>query len=214
MTHLHNKLTDAAETATRRFLAPELDGEVPALTEPVDELLLGLAEWADDDPADLPASLHRPSSDALGDIRVALNNAAYRPLYAPDGRYEHEPLTVIELPAATIATYGSAVGELAHAVHGGGNPTVADAVCEFAAQWHRPLTPADLVEVAARVHGVCDLSWGPDEQLIGTRLGTANHPYPGAGIVLTAAEEAAYRRIRDQLVAIWHNYDPLARWLY
>ena len=111
MTHPHHTLTTVAPAARHRFLAPELDGEIVALTEPVDELLLGLAEWADDDPTELPTSLHRPASDALGDIRIALNNAAYRPLYAPDGRYEHEPLTVIELPAATIDTYRAAVAD-------------------------------------------------------------------------------------------------------
>jgi hypothetical protein len=33
-------------------------------------------------------------------------------------------------------------------------------------------------------------------------------------IVLDAADEAAYGRIRDRLVRMWHDFDPLSRWMY
>jgi hypothetical protein len=33
-------------------------------------------------------------------------------------------------------------------------------------------------------------------------------------IVLDATEGAAYGRIRDRLVRMWHDFDPLARWMY
>jgi hypothetical protein len=33
-------------------------------------------------------------------------------------------------------------------------------------------------------------------------------------IVLDAADEAAYGRIRDRLVRMWHHFDPLSRWMH
>jgi hypothetical protein len=33
-------------------------------------------------------------------------------------------------------------------------------------------------------------------------------------IVLDTAEEAAYGRIRDRLVRMWHDFDSLSRWMY
>jgi hypothetical protein len=104
-------------TLLRRCLVPELDDELFARTEPLDELLLWLADWADDEPDVVPAALHRPASDAVGDVRVALNLASYRSLYGPDGRYEHELLAVVELPAPTVDRLGAAAGELGRAVH-------------------------------------------------------------------------------------------------
>jgi len=69
---------------------------------------------------------------------------------------------------------------------------------------------ATLVELAARFHGLCDLAWNDDQRLIARRVEQAGPDR----IVLTDVEEAAYRRLRDRYVAIWHDYDPLARWQY
>ena len=65
------------------------------------------------------------------------------------------------------------------------------------------------------LHGVCDLGWGIDDQRIARRL----EEQPAGGDVdvrnvLEATEEAAYGRIRDQLARMWHDFDPLSRWMY
>jgi hypothetical protein len=86
----------------------EHDGELSARTEPLDELLLWLAEWAEE-PDAVPAALHRPASEDVGDVRGGLNLAPDRWLYGPDGRYEHQPLAVVEQPAPTLEELGAAL---------------------------------------------------------------------------------------------------------
>ena len=201
--------------ARRRCLVPDLDGEMFAVSEPLDELLCSLADWADEGPEAVPSSFHRPASDAIGEIRMAMNAAQYHPLYAPDRRYEHEPLAIVELPAATIDAAGHVAAELGRAVHAG--TELGLIVREFATNVspRGAVTAERLVEIAARLHGVCDLGWGVDEQRLARCLDRAA---AGADvevrIVLDPVEEAAYGRIRDRLVRMWHDFDPLARWLY
>jgi hypothetical protein len=200
--------------ARRRCLVPDLDGEF-AVSEPLDELLCSLADWANEDPEAVPSAFHRPASDAIGEIRMAMNASQYHPLYAPDRRYEHEPLAIIELPAATIDAASQVAAELGRAVHGGSE--IGLVVREFATAWGRrgTVTAERLVEVAARLHGVCDLGWGTDEHRIARCLDrAATNGDVGVRIVLDPIEEAAYGRIRDRLVRMWHDFDPLSRWLY
>jgi hypothetical protein len=85
--------------------------------EPLDEPLVWLADRGDEEIDVVPVALHRSASDAVGDVRVASNLASYRSLYGPDGRNEHEPLSVVELPAPTVDRLGAAAGELGRAKH-------------------------------------------------------------------------------------------------
>ena len=125
----------APDLTIRRFLVPELDGELLTRTAPVEELLLILTAWSDED-HDLESAAPWASAGAraVGDLRVRLQRAPYRSLNGPDARYEHEPLPVIALPAATLDDLGAAVTELARAVHSSVAGPVTEAVEEFAAE--------------------------------------------------------------------------------
>jgi hypothetical protein len=47
-----------------------------------------------------------------------------------------------------------------------------------------------MVELAARLNGVCDLGWPVDEQQIARRLGDDGHDAVGDRVVLNAGEKA------------------------
>jgi hypothetical protein len=193
-------------SSTRRFLVPDLDGEILDATRQVEDALTTLAAWRDDPDASIPATLGWDAADAAGAIAAAISATPAHSLCRPDGRYEHEPLAVVEVPEHALVTLAAAVAELAAAARRGDEP-----VCLVVAD-HDHDEPGQLVAAASRLLAVCELPWGDDEQLIAARLGHA-----GCGAeqtVLTDAEESAYNRIRDRLVRAWHDGDPLARWAY
>jgi hypothetical protein len=68
------------------------------------------------------------------------------------------------------------------------------------------VTAVGLVELAARLHGLCDLCWGVDEHQIAHELDVA-----AGGSSWTQGGGAEFRRTRDGLVDMWHDHDPLAR---
>ena len=196
-------------STVRRVLLPDLDGELFVATEVLDDVLALLATWAEDDPEiGLPAVLDRRAADAVSDIRLAIARTPAVVLYGPDGDYEHQPLRLVDVDEMAVAGFGAAVAALAAVVHGPGAGHLAELVSDIADE--RRTTPAAIVELAARFHGMLELDWTDDQRLIATRLGTATD----TRVVLTDTEEAAYRRLRDRWVAMWHDYDPLARWTY
>ena len=195
----------------RRFIVPFLDEELYAATEVVEDLLLVLAELADD--PQLPAALRRPAAEAIGNLRLRLYRADYGSVYAPDGRYEHEPMAVITAPAWEVDAIGAAVAELAR-IRAGSAPELVDDVAEaFTQNWQHRTTVTKIVEIAARFHGVCDLAWESDQQAVLADVITE----AAAGetrVILTAEQERAFRQLRDRLVAMWHDYSALSRWQY
>jgi hypothetical protein len=209
MTQQPNRPIIVVDAAARRFLLPELDGEIFALTGPLEELLLALADGAEEEPA-LPAALHQPAADALGHLRVAIRNAPIAHLYAPDGHYEHEPLAVVTVDNETITLFEAAVAELSAALQPGGRPDVAEFLDDWADERHT--TVEAIVALASRVHQLCHLSSGSDHDLLAPQLEAASAG--GERTVLSHQQEAAYRRLRERFVAVWHDGDPLARWMY
>jgi hypothetical protein len=208
MTQQPNRSISVADAAAaRRFLLPELDGEVFAVTGPVEELLLILADGAEEEPP-LPAALHQPGADALGTLRVAIRNAPVVRLFAPDGRYEHEPLAVVTVDGETITAFQAAVAELSAALQPGARSDVSDFLDDWADE--RNTTPEAVVALASRLDQLCGLSSWPDHDLLAPLLEATS----GGSVVLSDEQEATYRRLRDQFVAIWHSGDPLARWVY
>jgi hypothetical protein len=191
------------------FLVPPLDGEIVSVTRPIEELLLVLADGADDDPR-LPATLHQPAATAIGALRLAILHAAAVSLYAPDGRYEHEPLAVVTVDEEHLTTFGAAVAELTAVLQPGKLPDVAEFLDDWADE--RGTTAEAVVALASRFHQLCQLAWGPDHDLLAERVEHARSSV--ARTVLTDDQEAAYRRLRDRWVAIWHHGDSLARWQY
>jgi len=196
-------------STVRRVLLPDLDGELFAATEVLDEVLALFAAWAEDDPEiGLPVELDRRAADAVTDIRMTIARTPAVTVYGPDGDYEHEPLRLVDLPEMAVATFGAAVAALAVVVHGPGAGHLAELVGDIADERGSP--PAAMVELAARFHGMLDLDCTDDQRLIAARI----EPDAGDRVVLTDTEEAAYRRLRDRWVAMWHDYDALARWTY
>ena len=202
--------TTSASGDVRRFLVPELAGDIAAATALIEDALYELAYRAEDDPdIDLPAALGRAAADAIGDIRRAINNATAHALYAPDGRYEHEPLAIVELPAPTIDIFGAAVNELARTPQRVADELIIDVLDDHT---NRPRGRQHVIEIAARLHRLCTLEWSNDHTLIAGRLNDAANSTTRT--VLTVNEEAGYNRIRDSIVAVWDDHDPLARWAY
>lgn len=109
--------------------------------------------------------------------------------------------------AATAELLGQALaidphGELAEAIAAG---------AEAAAPTFGPTpTPAQLVEVVARAHGVLDLADTADTILLAGQLARAN----GADLILTPAAEAAYQRTVDRFNTMWADRSGLDRFLY
>ncbi len=69
--------------------------------------------------------------------------------------------------------------------------------------------PEDLIVEAARLHGLLSLPW---DDTVGTLFVVLP---PGAGrVVLDQGAHAAYQRLVDRILAIWHAGDPLAPYLY
>jgi hypothetical protein len=112
----------------------------------------------------LPAALHQPGADALGTLRVAIRNAPVVQLFAPDGRYEHEPLAVVTVDGETITAFQAAVAELSAALQPGARSDVADFLDDWADE--RNATPEAVVALASRFEQLCGLSSWPDHDLL------------------------------------------------
>lgn len=67
-----------------------------------------------------------------------------------------------------------------------------------------------VVEQLARALGVLDLAVTDDTRLLVGLLEVA----PGADVVLTPAQEAAYDRLADRINVMWAGGSVIDRWLY
>lgn len=75
-----------ADTQSRRLAVPDLEDELYAFTEPLDEALRFLANTNDDPDSDpLPAILAGPGAEAFERLRYAIHTADAISLYGPDG---------------------------------------------------------------------------------------------------------------------------------
>ncbi len=113
----HPEQIDEPSVGQRTVLVVDLDGEPLALLRALEEVLLCLSTGEDDDrqvpragtePLRLPAPLaDRVALAAVPRLLAALAPTQSRGpdrgrLLAPDGRYEHAPMTALSLPAADI----------------------------------------------------------------------------------------------------------------
>ncbi len=87
-------------------------------------------------------------------------------LLAPDGRYEHAPLTVLTLPAADIDLLRATAAALGHP---GLDPDIAELIDAFAGGCRRT-GRTELVSLLARLAGLLDLSPTDDTRLLTARL--------------------------------------------
>ncbi len=202
-------------------LLPDLGDELTAALAHIEELLLEVAAWEKDVPdAAWPAPLAggqaleaaRRIWDAVAptqDKRAASAGHTGR-LFAPDGRYEHLPLRLVDVDQADVDALAKAAAIF-------GDPHAADHVRQALAHGADIAYRRDddeactlLVMTAAQLAGLLDLA--PDQDT-GILAGMAGGD-PRADIVLTAEGEAAYQRYATRANRMWSLGDPLSRYVY
>jgi hypothetical protein len=119
-------------------------------------------------------------------------------LLGPDGRAQHVPLRFFEIDPEDLAALGAAAAVLGRVLlPGSGSGELAAVLADHARGCDT--TPGALVVELARLHGLLDLAWTDDVELLHARI-------VGAGpvdVILTPAEEAAYRRTVERFDAMW-----------
>jgi hypothetical protein len=208
--------SDEATAGQRTVLVVDLDGEPLAPLRALEEILLCLGTWEDDDrhhpgtdtdPLRVPAPLaDRVALAAVQQLFTALAPTQSRGpergrLLAPDGRYEHAPLTALTLPAAALG-------------HPGLDPDIGELVDAYADQLtggYRRTDRTELVSLLARLAGLLDLSPTDDTRLLTARLRATP---PGTDCVLSDAEEAAHARTADRMNHLRARGSGIDRYLY
>ncbi|SFF94642.1 hypothetical protein SAMN05216574_13518 [Blastococcus tunisiensis] len=161
----HPGPSDDTPPGQRAVLVVDLDGEPLAPLRALEEILLCLGTWEDDDRRDPsavtePLPVPAPLADrvALAAVQRLLTTLAPTQsqgpgrgrLLAPDGRYEHAPMTALTLPAADIDLLSAAA-----LGHPGLDSDIADLVSTFAEQlgsgYHR--TRPHRADLAPRTAG-------------------------------------------------------------
>ena len=191
----------------RLAAVPDTEGEVIWLLGRLEEVLLHLAPVdADDEPP--PLAVGAAALEAVQNIGGAVAAAERRPtvqLFAPGGTFELVPLLFVDLDAADLAVVGAAVAALGAALSAG-HELIVDVLGCFADD---PTAPEQLVAGFARTHGLLDLAADADTWALAGRLAGEGRP-----VVLNSAQQAAYERLTERAIALFHLNDPLARFLY
>jgi hypothetical protein len=121
------------------------------------------------------------------------------------------PLRFVEVDPDDLAAIAAAAGALGQdlAAHPYGD--AADVLGDYAGSRdaHAHTSPAELVERLARVHGLLDLAWTDDVELLRARIVDA-----GGDVVLDEDGEAAYQRTATRLNGMWTSGSGLDRYLY
>lgn len=202
-------------------LIPDLDSELTTALGHIEELLLEVAAWEDEDPdTTWPAPLAGQAAlqavrriwDAVAPTQGERALAAGRTarILAPDGKYEHMPLRPADVDPADV-------GALATAAAIFGDPHAPDHVrmalehgAEIACGAGDDEARTRLVMTIAQLAGLLDLAADPDTETLMALTGGN----PGEDVVLTPAGEAAYQRYATRANRMWSLSDPLARYLY
>jgi|GEM_PF-4843412 len=192
----------------RISLPPDTEGELAQLLGRLEEVLLQLQPYdEDDDPA--PAGAGPDAVEALQRILGAVLTAERIPaveLFGADGSFELVPLRAIDVNSADLAIVGRAVAALGRALLTR-DELVSDLLHQFSRDREQP---SDLVASFARAHGLLDLAPDDDTATLADLITDA-----GAGtVVLRQEQEAAYQRFTARALAMFHQGDPLARFLY
>jgi hypothetical protein len=207
-------------------LVGDLDGEPLAPLRALEEILLCLGMWEDDDRRDPGTDTEPPRLPAPLTDRVALAAAqrllsALAPtqsrgpgcgrLLAPDGRYEHASMTVLTLPAADIGLLCGTAAALGHPRLVPDIGELVDAYAEQLAGGCRSGGRTELVSLLARLANLLDLAPTDDTRLLTARLWAIP---PGTDCVLSDTEGAAHARTADRMNHIWAHGSGIDRYLY
>ena len=198
---------------TRLVAIPDTDGELVQWLDRLEELLVTLSPLPGDPEDWEPPAAPLGDGSALAALQ-RLNGVVHDAerteppaLIAPDGRFELVPLRFVAVDPADIATVANGLAALGRATLAGVDELLADALAEHA--HHRRLAVADFVAGCARAHAVLDQVSDNDSILL-----VGVHRSSHARTVLTAVEHAAYQRVTDEHLAVFHLDDPLARFVY
>jgi len=214
-------MTDQTDNSDRARLIPDLDDELTAALAHIEELLLEVGAWEEDDPdTTWPAPLAgqmalaavRRIWDAVaptqGDRAVAAGRTGR--ILAPDGNYEHMPLRLADVDPADVAQLAAAAAVF-------GDPHAPDFIREALEHGADIAYHADddqacirLVMTIAQLAGLLDLAPDRDSEILAELLPDD----AAADLVLSPAGEAAYQRYAARANHMWSLGDPLARYLY
>lgn len=185
-------------------VVPDLGDELLHALVQVEELLLSLAIWEDEDGAELPepfaGKVALAALEAVGDaVRPTQSHDEGSPvpgrLLAPDGRYEHLPLRFVRIPAAHLAV-------LEHAAQLLADPLAYDDLGDALAQHAEAnrVRAAELAGSLSRTVSVLGMAWDND---VRTLWGAIVTQPSTADVVLSAAEEQAYCRVAGRVNRLW-----------
>ena len=203
-------------------LVPDLDDELTVALASVEELLLTLAAWEDEDPGlGLPPPLAGQAAlqatrrlwtaltPTQGDRALQAGHTGR--LLGPGGRYEHLPFRLAEVDPADVAALTEAAREL-------GSPSASDPVRDaveagagIAYGCHDEASCQQLVMRAAQIAGLLDLAETTDTAVLRELLETAG---PAVDVVLTVDAEAAYQRLAERFNQMWALGSGMSRFLY
>jgi hypothetical protein len=191
--------------ARRTCVVPDLGDALTGALRSVEELFVALGIAAKF--RNLPVPDPLAGGVALGAaVRVAWAIAPTQSarrrvlprLLAPDGRTAHAPLRFFEVDAADLAVLGAAAAVLGGALlPGAADGQLAGVLTDHARGCDT--TAGSLVVQLARLHGLLDLPWTDDVQLLHARIAAAGT----VDVVLTQTEDAAYRRTVERFDAMW-----------
>jgi hypothetical protein len=205
---------------TRRVLVPDLEDEITAALIALEETLLQIGGYEDDSTAQGDDSglgyplASRAALEAVRSLWDALapsqgeraRKACLGTVYAPDGRYEHLPLRLVDVAVADLEVLAATAKAFAAPTDPYG--VVADIVTGFGRD---QLHGEDLVMRTAQLAGVLDLQADDDSRALEQALAATG---PTCDLTFTAELEQAYGAFVDRFNHMWTLADPLARWQY
>lgn len=196
-------------------VVPDLGDELLYALGQVEELLLTLAVWEEEDAAEFPEPFaSRGALAALEEVIDAIRPTQSRDerepvpgrLLGPDGRYEHLPLRFVRIPAAHLEVLEHAAQVL---VLGSCHNDLADALDQHA-EANRISVDA-LAGWLSRTVSLFGLAWDDDVRALWGAV--VAHP-SSCDVVLSDAEEQAYGRVASRVNALWSYGSGIERFRY
>ncbi len=199
-----------AHAVMRPVAIPDTDGEVQGALATLGDLVAMVTPDQEEGAASGLGTVDSDDGDAVARlavaVRVAEAGSPAQPI-APDGRYQLTPIAWAHVETADLIQLGLGVQALGRAWASRSDELVVDVLQDMAGTLRRK--PEDLIAEAARLHGLLSLPW---DDTVSTLFAVLP---PGAGrVVLDQGAHAAYQRLVDRILAIWHAGDPLAPYLY
>jgi hypothetical protein len=191
--------------ARRTCVVPDLGDALTGALRSVEELFVALGIAAKF--RNLPVPHPLAGGVALGAaVRVAWAIAPTQSarrrvlprLLAPDGRTPHAPLRFFDVDAEDLAVLGAAAAVLGRALLPGSPDAPLAAVLADHARGCETTAGALIVQLA-RLHGLLDLEWTEDVELLHARIAAAGP----VDVALAPTEDAAYRRTVERFDAMW-----------